>query len=333
LIAATPCACDKVTAQGCSTLNSTTSSKVDMNGKTGYENYDMPRNLGRKEAMQFYDTPRNVREAIESSQFTGPLANYDIPTAGALPVFRKPCGCIMKLVSHGGQDSLENLPSNDHVMRWTCLREDEGKEHVAEMNDLKIPRVKLTGHGKMPVVDMSKVNAINCSSKNTTLERGASNAVSKVSEVTQPVYAQIDKSRKSDSMSNQGYQSSEKVTQSSVLANKQTLGDQSNYTNLDFANSLNLYENSRDVLSRVNSMKKTDSRENRPIQVVDQTSLGKEEQSLCEMKTPEPTTKNYLDMSSKQETPHHTNGYEEMQYNFAMTQCTDKKTKPLKRVQ
>ena len=31
--------------------------------------------------MQFYDTPRNVREAIEC-QPPNPLGNYDYPTAG-----------------------------------------------------------------------------------------------------------------------------------------------------------------------------------------------------------------------------------------------------------
>lgn len=327
LIAATPCACDKVTAQGCSTLNSTSKIKVDMNGKTGYENYDMPRNLGKKEAMQFYDTPRNVREAIESSQFTGPLANYDIPTAGALPVFRKPCGCIMKLVSHGGQECLESLPSNDHVMRWTCLREDEGREHVAQMNDLKIPRVKLTGHGRMPVVDMSKVNARNSSSRNTTLERGTSNAIMKNNEVTHPVYAQIDKSKKSETVSRQGYIQSEEQFNSTGCTQIQT--DQPNYTNIDFANSLTLYENSRDVLSRVQSLNQNDIRENRPIQVVQQTSCGSEDETSLEMNPSEQTTKNYLDMSSKHET-HHMNGYEEMKYTQSTNQSPESMLSPLR---
>ena len=71
--------------------------------------------------MQFYDTPKSVREALASmdanatdasntaesrsesgghtlvNQFAGPYGNYDIPSA-PIPVFRKMCGCIMKLV-------------------------------------------------------------------------------------------------------------------------------------------------------------------------------------------------------------------------------------------
>ena len=77
----------------------------------------------RQEALQFYDTPRSVREALSamdtdlvvsaesildvggktsccSNNFAGPYGNYDIPHAGMapIPVFRKQCGCIMKLV-------------------------------------------------------------------------------------------------------------------------------------------------------------------------------------------------------------------------------------------
>lgn len=71
--------------------------------------------------MQFYDTPKSIREALAAmepniseasntaergndggsqpmvNQFAGPYGNYDIPSA-PIPVFRKMCGCIMKLV-------------------------------------------------------------------------------------------------------------------------------------------------------------------------------------------------------------------------------------------
>merc|ERR1719495_1747708 len=130
MIAATPCPCIG---------GSSTSGQVGPNGQgqqqrqgPGFENYDIPRNLGRQEAMQFYDTPRNVREAIESSQMNG-MGNYDIPTAGPLPVFRKPCGCIMKLTSQG-----EAFEPNQ-VMTWTCVKEGQGGD---ESSELKIPRVK-----------------------------------------------------------------------------------------------------------------------------------------------------------------------------------------------
>ena len=68
--------------------------------------------------MQFYDTPRSLKEALAASYapknqsqqnnpqrppIEGAFGNYDFPQAGApMPVYRKPCGCIMKLVTEGG---------------------------------------------------------------------------------------------------------------------------------------------------------------------------------------------------------------------------------------
>ena len=41
--------------------------------------------LCAQEALQMYDTPRNVREAMETQ---AGLGNYAMPLPGALPVFR-----------------------------------------------------------------------------------------------------------------------------------------------------------------------------------------------------------------------------------------------------
>ena len=52
-----------------------------------------------QDALQFYDTPRNllIENAPVQQQLVGPYANYDMPQQ-PLPVYRKPCGCIMKLI-------------------------------------------------------------------------------------------------------------------------------------------------------------------------------------------------------------------------------------------
>ena len=42
---------------------------------------ELEADISAQEAMQFYDTPRNVREAIECPP-PNPLGNYDYPTAG-----------------------------------------------------------------------------------------------------------------------------------------------------------------------------------------------------------------------------------------------------------
>ena len=81
MVSATPCACD-----GSNMLTQS------------YENYDIPKTI-TQDAMQFYDTPRNllIENAPVQQQLVGPYANYDMPQQ-PLPVYRKPCGCIMKLI-------------------------------------------------------------------------------------------------------------------------------------------------------------------------------------------------------------------------------------------
>ena len=192
--------------------------------------------------MQFYDTPRNVREAIECPP-PNPLGNYDYPTAGPLPVFRKPCGCIMKLTSQ--EDG--NSEQVGEVMTWTCVREGDCQESGAEASQLKIPRVRLTGQGKMPVVDMSKVNAMRCLSEppRESGTRSPTAVVGLPPRHNSPLYAQVDKSKKTCPAC-QGEAGPHRCA-----AAARPLSPHNNYTNLDFANSLSLYENSRDVLSRL----------------------------------------------------------------------------------
>ena len=110
------CTCDSGTIQG-----------------QAYGNYDIPKQPIRvasptSAAMQFYDTPKTIQEQIE--KHSGPYANYDVPHPGEapVPIVQRPCGCIMRLLP---QDSEKTLP--------------ESKQ---------IPKLKLTGSGKMPVMDM-----------------------------------------------------------------------------------------------------------------------------------------------------------------------------------
>ena len=46
-----------------------------------FHSLELEADISAQEAMQFYDTPRNVREAIECPP-PNPLGNYDYPTAG-----------------------------------------------------------------------------------------------------------------------------------------------------------------------------------------------------------------------------------------------------------
>ena len=42
-------------------------------------------------------------------------------------------------------------------MTWTCVKEGP---RGPEESEIKIPRVRLTGQGKMPVVDMRKLDSV-----------------------------------------------------------------------------------------------------------------------------------------------------------------------------
>jgi len=299
MIAAAPCACSNegLLKEDLSSL------PPNFNTGEGYENYDIPRNLIRQEAMQFYDTPRNVREAIESSQYTGPMANYDIPTAGPLPVFRKPCGCIMKLVTNenGVDFTVENLASNGRIMSWTCVNESQLASPGRETSEIKIPRVRLTGQGKMPVVDMSMVNAKRClsepPSQDGDLNTVTSSIVTRLPPKHPPVYAQINKTRKNAIVSTQGG-----ITSAQPHMEQQPKGNiHTNYTNLEFANSLQLYENSKDVLARVAIM--PDNRDTNQINFgqdinLESTNVKREQNVELSLKSKE-IQDNYVEMSPK----------------------------------
>ena len=264
-----------------------------------------------QEAMQFYDTPRNVREAIECPP-PNPLGNYDYPTAGPLPVFRKPCGCIMKLTNQEDQDS-EQV---GEVMTWTCVREGEDRNSSMESSELKIPRVRLTGQGKMPVVDMSKVNAMRCFSeppRDHGLRPLSPTVTGLPPRHCSPLYAQVDKSKKSCPAC-QGEAGPHRCVPARPTS------PHTNYTNLDFANSLSLYENSRDVLSRLAPppLRATESRlqdQSQEYRNPDpMLSPTRRQTSAPPSNLPlGPTTENYLDMSPGRRKATVTD-YEMMQY-------------------
>ena len=61
--------------------------------------------------LQFYDTPRNLLNDIPATSVADSYGNYDTPQQ-PLPVYRKPCGCIMKLIKLNGkyQSAIQKLP-------------------------------------------------------------------------------------------------------------------------------------------------------------------------------------------------------------------------------
>ncbi|TRY81230.1 hypothetical protein TCAL_10448 [Tigriopus californicus] len=144
VLAATPCGCGNGSGStrnsGASMASSIGSFGTVSTASSSLDNYDIPRNLGKSQVTsQLYDTPRSLKESAEHGG-AEPFGNYDFPQHGALPVFRKQCGCVLKLSNKSGAPFVSDCVHNENT----------------ETLDAKAPRIKLTGTGKMPVVDMSE---------------------------------------------------------------------------------------------------------------------------------------------------------------------------------
>ncbi|GAB0098018.1 uncharacterized protein DMENIID0001_137080 [Sergentomyia squamirostris] len=202
-----------------------------------YENYDVPRTPIALDADN-YDTPKKIHEYlaadVNSNPNVSPFGNYDIPaTVG------KMCGCLGQ--PDGTSKPLErDKPRTDctctRVMSWAdnwitlpyCRR-----GNTIENTGVPISRVKLSGEGKMPVMQPSGELAI---------------------------YATVDMAKKisrrltekcecvPDDKSESG--SSNYINLDPSKEPSSSHPSDTNYTNMDFAQSLEHYENSKDVLER-----------------------------------------------------------------------------------
>uniref|UniRef100_A0A1B0DHA4 Uncharacterized protein n=1 Tax=Phlebotomus papatasi TaxID=29031 RepID=A0A1B0DHA4_PHLPP len=199
-----------------------------------YENYDVPRTPVALDADN-YDTPKKIHEYlaadVNSNPSGGSYANYDIPaTVG------KMCGCLGK--SNSGAKTLERDRADctcTKVMSWAdnwitlpyCRR-----GNTIENTGVPISRVKLSGEGKMPVMQPSGELAIYAT---VDMAKKLSRRMAEkcecvpddVSESSSSNYINLDPSREPTGQPTD-----------------------TNYTNMDFAQSLEHYENSRNVLER-----------------------------------------------------------------------------------
>lgn len=198
-----------------------------------FGNYDVPKTIypivqhdDKRNGEEYYDTPRSVKAELASS---GELTLYDRP----------PCACQTRVVL---EEPWPACPCR--ILCWPsawislpyCKR-GNGIENTS----VHLHKVKLSGEGKMPVVN-------------------------KCGELA--IYATVDKSKKikyRNLPQNENKENKpETVEESTVVANsennsnyvnidpteKETKPEGANYENLDFAQSLEYYENARDVLQK-----------------------------------------------------------------------------------
>ncbi|XP_020288904.1 uncharacterized protein LOC109857206 isoform X2 [Pseudomyrmex gracilis] len=205
-------------------------------GATGpYENYDVPKTiLGHHMLLeqgpqpeQYYDTPRKIKECLTMPKS---YPNYDTPQVPQAVVLQE-CGCPAKLTVQSPRSS--GCPCHN-VMSWAGFvlpycRRGAGIEPTG----VTVHPVKLSGEGKMPVVNASGEVSIYATARRTN----------KTESVDENATAKSCSTYTIASKSN-NYENVEPVIDA------QPESKQANYVNIDFTQSLEHYENSKDVLTK-----------------------------------------------------------------------------------
>ncbi|EEB14856.1 conserved hypothetical protein [Pediculus humanus corporis] len=210
-----------------------------------YENYDTPKNISNicdKQPLhdpsnrlsmsptpcEHYDTPRNIKEIMSANEVNN-YGNYDIPPPAK--TIRKPCGCVVTFARQATDSDKKSECPCQRVLCWAenwmilpyCRR-----GHGIDNNSVPIHKVKLSGEGKMPVVNPSGELAI---------------------------YATIDKAKKLNRKLVDEEESSNKQKmnyENIIIPNKECDEKIStNYENIEFAQSLVFYENSKDLIHKI----------------------------------------------------------------------------------
>ncbi|XP_070167747.1 uncharacterized protein [Polyergus mexicanus] len=199
-----------------------------------YENYDIPKTiLGHHMLLeqgpqpeQHYDTPRKIKECLTLPKI---YPNYDTPQVPQAVVLQG-CGCPAKLTVQSPRSS--GCPCHN-VMSWAGFvlpycRRGAGIEPTG----VTVHPVKLSGEGKMPVVNASgevaiyatakRVNKIELTDEKTTVESCGCVTTSKSNN-----YENIE-----------------------PIIDMQPESKEANYVNIDFTQSLEHYENSKDILTK-----------------------------------------------------------------------------------
>uniref|UniRef100_A0A8W7Q0R5 IRS-type PTB domain-containing protein n=1 Tax=Anopheles coluzzii TaxID=1518534 RepID=A0A8W7Q0R5_ANOCL len=309
-----------------------------------YENYDIPKTPVACDGSssgctpgENYDTPKKIQEYLskegkDAVDGAGNYGNYDMP----MSLTKAVCSCLS-----GGADAPALQPplkgpdrgvdcTCHRVMSWAdnwislplCKR-GNGIENTAAV---QVNKVKLSGEGKMPVMDAS----------------GAGDSASGA------IYATVDVTKKIRKRLEQGACACEEplVTQPQASGPKQlpascydnyedveikpeaagaaAAAAGANYANLEFERSLENYENSKEVLQRAGLCLAGLSNEDEE----------EEEPRLCHkcghpsVKTPDTDTENrHVDGAGGTEQPTATTSTDDKQENYMMMEPGNKKSK------
>lgn len=207
-------------------------------GSGPYDNYDVPKTiLGHHmsfepspppSADQYYDTPRKIKECLALPK-TYP--NYDTPHIPQAVVLQQ-CGCPAKMPAQSPRST--TCPCHN-VMSWAGFVLPYCRRGAGiEATGVNVQPVKLSGEGKMPVVNASGELAIYASKTNDQLEERKNTA---------SVRKENCECESKSSMSNY-----ENVAP--VIDTQPESAKSANYANIDFTESLEYYENSKDLIAK-----------------------------------------------------------------------------------
>lgn len=225
-----------------------------------YENYDVPRTpvqvepsgTSKLDIADLYDTPKKIHEYLHKDHnqthhqnhshtidSTDKYGNYDMPTM---------CGCMAAIPK--GKDLPRTNCTCNRVMSWAdnwislpYCRRGNGIEHTG----VPINKVKLSGEGKMPVVQPSGELAIYATVDmakkiRRKLLEGNSMEEGEIENDVQTCECEMDGDDVSSNYIN--------LTPGENMATPPQEPICANYTNLEFALSLENYENAKEVLQK-----------------------------------------------------------------------------------
>ncbi|PNF43168.1 hypothetical protein B7P43_G15659 [Cryptotermes secundus] len=276
--------------------------RVDTNP---YENYDVPKSLlghsflkdPKDDAklkdlhsrmsvttVEYYDTPKNVKECLAASASDPQYGNYDTPPAAM--TLRKSCGCVIKYakkslgaapepVTPSKVEVVEDSRGGDcpcqRVMCWAenwmmlpYCRRGNGMENTG----VPIHKVKLSGEGKMPVMNPSGEIAIYATiDKSKKANRRDCSCPPQQPHQDDCPQQQMATDSQTDGSNYVNVEASGNVvapiTEAPQICDAAACG--LDYENIDFAQSLEYYENSKDFLQRVGIDKEATESSEPPI--------------------------------------------------------------------
>ncbi|XP_034835002.1 uncharacterized protein [Maniola hyperantus] len=190
-----------------------------------YDNYDVPKILSAEVEGEYYDTPKRLKECLNSELFKITKNS----TSNTL-ILKKPCGCLLKLGKRPKRATIVDSDESFEPANCPCQRVTDWAN-----NWIKLPYCTRNPND----AEATAPNKENVMPSSAT-DRNA-------------LYATVDLSRKTkrktqnDNFMFLDNQMSRSLDSGTVEVNE---GPQANYENLSFALSLEHYENAKDLLRK-----------------------------------------------------------------------------------